>query len=217
MRKRRDGEETRRRLLEAAVSVFGEKGFHQSTHAEIGAAAGVNPALINFHFGSKDGLYRAVWDHVTAEAERLCPHDGGISRGACAACRLGGIITSLVRRALGPSVEALHRIRTVEMIHPTGLLDEAMAEQMQRHRSYTLSVLRELLGESATERDVLFCEMSVIGQCRVFRRHGHRRGHPAPPWQSVTSDASELASHITTFSLAGISALRQAIERRGGE
>ena len=54
---RKDGLETRQRLLEPASEVFAQKGFRDATIAEICREAGANVAAVNYHFGSKGELY----------------------------------------------------------------------------------------------------------------------------------------------------------------
>ncbi|MEV1169078.1 TetR family transcriptional regulator [Nonomuraea sp. NPDC049784] len=49
-------EETRERILRAAVSEFGEKGYSGARTAGIAARAGVNQQLISYYFGGKQGL-----------------------------------------------------------------------------------------------------------------------------------------------------------------
>lgn len=56
---------TRARIRDAALVLFGEAGFGVGVRA-IAAAAGVSPGLVNHHFGSKDGLRRECDDHVRA-------------------------------------------------------------------------------------------------------------------------------------------------------
>jgi AcrR family transcriptional regulator len=53
---------TRERILEKAEHVFAEFGFDGASIRQIGLAAGVPVALLGYHFGSKEGLYRAVFD-----------------------------------------------------------------------------------------------------------------------------------------------------------
>ena len=50
----------RRQLLSVAKHVLGERGFHQTTMAEIAAAAGVTKPVLYQHFSSKRDLYTAV-------------------------------------------------------------------------------------------------------------------------------------------------------------
>ena len=54
----RNAARTRAALVEAAALVISQHGFEKATLAVIGRAAGVNPALVGYHFGSKKALYR---------------------------------------------------------------------------------------------------------------------------------------------------------------
>lgn len=58
---------SRASIRNAALRLFGEHGHDAVTIREIAAAAGVSPALVLHHFGSKDGL-RAQVDQYAAEA-----------------------------------------------------------------------------------------------------------------------------------------------------
>ncbi len=49
-------------ILRASESLFAEKGFHGTTMREVAEAAGVGLSLIVYHFKSKDGLYRAIFE-----------------------------------------------------------------------------------------------------------------------------------------------------------
>jgi AcrR family transcriptional regulator len=51
---------TKDRILDAAEALFMEKGFEGTSLRELTAAAGVNLAAVNYHFGSKEELFEAV-------------------------------------------------------------------------------------------------------------------------------------------------------------
>ncbi|MBP2320997.1 AcrR family transcriptional regulator [Kibdelosporangium banguiense] len=55
-----DAERSRRQLLSAAFDEFAAKGYAGARVHEIAARAGVNKQLINYYFGGKEGLYRAL-------------------------------------------------------------------------------------------------------------------------------------------------------------
>lgn len=63
--------QTREALLAAALEVFGRDGFHAASTRAIAEAAGVNQALIAYHFGSKEGLYLAVFEKITQTMNEL--------------------------------------------------------------------------------------------------------------------------------------------------
>jgi TetR/AcrR family transcriptional regulator len=70
--RKRDPERTRERILDAAVTEFGEHGFAGARTSAIAARAGVNQQLISYYFDGKEGLYRALqrrWE-VTSGAAR---------------------------------------------------------------------------------------------------------------------------------------------------
>jgi AcrR family transcriptional regulator len=63
---------TKRRLLDAAEQLLGETGYEATSLRAITRLAGANVAAVNYHWGSKDNLLRAVVARVMApvNAER---------------------------------------------------------------------------------------------------------------------------------------------------
>ncbi len=59
---------TRRAVLDAARSSFGDKGYAQTSVDEIAAAARVTKGAVYHHFAGKEALFRAVVAEVEAEA-----------------------------------------------------------------------------------------------------------------------------------------------------
>lgn len=49
-------------MLDAARAEFAARGFDAVTLRRVAARAGVDPAMVTHHFGSKSGLFRAVLD-----------------------------------------------------------------------------------------------------------------------------------------------------------
>lgn len=67
------GQATRVRLIEAAEALFADRGIDAVSLNEVRIAAGQsNAAAVNYHFGSKEQLVKAVLDHrvVRIEADR---------------------------------------------------------------------------------------------------------------------------------------------------
>ena len=57
-------EETRARIVEAALKCFSERGFLGASTREIARRAGENQGLITYHFQSKEELWRAAVDQI---------------------------------------------------------------------------------------------------------------------------------------------------------
>ena len=64
MRKQRDGEDTRERVLAAAGELFAEHGFAGTSLAAISKQCGISDGLILHHFQTKEGLYRQVLEEM---------------------------------------------------------------------------------------------------------------------------------------------------------
>jgi len=60
-------ERTRRAIVRAATRLFAERGFGAVSVRDIGQEAGINHGLVRHHFGSKDGVWRAVVEAADAE------------------------------------------------------------------------------------------------------------------------------------------------------
>jgi AcrR family transcriptional regulator len=61
-----DSDDLRNALLDAAEELFAEHGFAATPLRKVANSAGVNPAMVHYYFGNKDGLLRAVLDRALA-------------------------------------------------------------------------------------------------------------------------------------------------------
>ena len=208
---RKDGEETRRRILEIAGDVFGEKGYRDATHSEICRRSGANTAAINYHFRSKENLYIEAWQTAFHDSLKAYPPDGGIVPDAPAEERFRGRISSIIRRVADPdnkSFAIIHR----EMVSPTGLLSEVMQESIAPVRKGMEDVIRELLGEKASLQQAGLCLMSVMAQCLHPMMRERRSRILKSTALPSGFDPREMTEHITAFSLAGIREIRRRME-----
>jgi AcrR family transcriptional regulator len=67
------GREAQRTIVDAARAVFAERGFRAGSLRDVGERAGVSPANVLHHFGSKEGLLLAVLEarEESSDAELL--------------------------------------------------------------------------------------------------------------------------------------------------
>lgn len=108
------GQQTRGRILDVALSLFAARGYAgTSIHDLAGAAKVAKPALYH-HFGSKDGLFRALMEQAEEEAfsvlskaaERSLPTSDRMLELCVAAFWLATHHGEVIRLALGHSLLA---------------------------------------------------------------------------------------------------------------
>src|SRR5437773_9246786 len=106
----RPSKATRGRIMHAATLVFAQNGYDGASIRSIVAKADVNQAAINYHFGGKEGLYRAVLQMALKALQEAdgAPPLPGADAGRDAALR------AFVRRQLQPMLgrdELSHYLR----------------------------------------------------------------------------------------------------------
>lgn len=203
--------ETRQRLLDEASKAFAEKGFRNTTVAEICRRAGANIAAVNYHFGSKEGLYREAWLNAHRRMLEAFPPDGGVGPDAPADERLRGRIRSMLQRAL--SEEGLEfRIMSHEMATPTGLLGRVFQDTIRPLAEAMENIVGDLLGSRADEGTVRLCLLCIIGPCmQVMRTERLQRNQGQPAWFGANM-LENMVQHISAFALAGIRETRRRME-----
>jgi AcrR family transcriptional regulator len=139
-RRRHDARASRQALLDAADTLFHERGYDAATVRDIGERAAVDPALIARYFGSKEGLYLATLEHGRAPV----PDDP--------MAVLEGLLNRSEQRRSGPVLRA--------MASPT--LTDAMREQIREiMRRRLVDPLAAQLGEQGVEDARLRVELLV--------------------------------------------------------
>jgi TetR/AcrR family transcriptional regulator, regulator of cefoperazone and chloramphenicol sensitivity len=203
--------DTKSRLLEAAGQVFADVGFKTATIREICQRASANVAAVNYHFGDKEGLYRAVLDYSAKCALEKYPIGGGDHPSLSAREKLPLFVRTYLRRLLDEGRPAWHGMLIArEMIEPTQALS-VLADTFARPQYQRLSgMLAELLGPGAVPEDIRRCAASVVGQC-LFYKHCRPMINILMPEQGYDeASISVLARHITEFSLGAIESIRAA-------
>ena len=215
MARRKDGIETRERILTVACEVFADRGYHDATVEEICTRAKTNIAAINYHFGGKDKLYAEVWQRAFEEASAAYPPEGGLEPDAPAKERLRGTIHSLVGRSVNPGrIGHAGKLLLQEIVHPTEVIEHVKRNAIGSLKQRMDVLLRELLGPQATDEQVLLCAMSIVHQCITVGIHlfvGHRPTHLQLD-KSSEEMVEILTDHVNRFSLAGIQAVREDIK-----
>ncbi|MEV6772080.1 TetR/AcrR family transcriptional regulator [Nocardia sp. NPDC051030] len=134
--------EGRRRIFLAAIDAFAERGFHATTTRDIAARAGLSPAGLYVHFGSKE----EVLHRISVSAMRLTEQVAitAVTAPGTVSARLAAAISELTawHAEHGASVR-------VVLHHLTDLTPEHRAEVLELQRSIH-KVVRDLVAEGIT-------------------------------------------------------------------
>jgi len=207
--RRSDGDATRARILESAGDLFAKHGFAETTSKTVAAAAQVDLASINYHFGSRDGLYQAVLIEAHRRFISLADLQAIGEAKRPAEEKLRSLIEALVgkRSSTTPwSVRVLLRELSAPSSHIIVLVDNEVRPKL----SVILSILSEITGIPVGQPALFYCFVSVAAPCAVLVLSGN---HVAPIAEGVaTDDASVLAAHLHGFAMGGLKAAGQAYE-----
>jgi AcrR family transcriptional regulator len=157
--------ETRRVLLDAAREVFAERGFAESSVADVVERAGSSVGSLYHHFGGKAELFLALWeDHQAAHEESAASsvaraRQAGVTdpvelfiSGARAFLEGSWDRRDLVRLFLDgdgpPGFELMRRTRGRQWVRQNAVLLGAGETPMDR---LTVAVLTTVIGEAGRE------------------------------------------------------------------
>ncbi len=203
---RSDGEKTRAKLLETALQLFSEKGFADTAGKEIAARADADLASINYHFGSKKGLYEETLifaHHRIIDLEDLRKIQ---IRTDSAEDKLRDIISLLIHSARNGHMAEL-RLLVREFISPgQGYLGLIQREVMPK-LSTVYIVISDITGIPAGDPALVCSFMSVFAPLFLALIFGGRLPGPLQHISEVSE--KDLADHLTLFAIAGLRAVKE--------
>lgn len=150
---RSDGEQSRERLLLAAMRLFAEQGYARTSTREIALAAGANVAAISYYYGDKAGLYQAAF------ASMCGPPEANIAQFDQPHFTLAEALRGYYRQMLAPllqdgNAQLFLRLWFREMVEPTGLWAREIDNGIKPEHLALAGVLCRHLGLAEANDDV---------------------------------------------------------------
>lgn len=224
---RSDGTQARLRLLRAALECFAAHGFNKTSTRQIAQAAGVNLAAINYYFGSKADLYRAVYtqlceiasDSVDGGQQGLPAAQTGLPTQLEAGVTLLSVLQAFFRISLQPlkQSEAMRlsmRLHFREILEPSGMFQEHVDRQIRPLHESLTALLGNQLGLAEPDDDVLRLSLA-IQSLMVFHFIAQDMVAQLAPALTTTAEAVDtLAERLATYALGMFEAEQR---RRAGE
>lgn len=159
---RSDGEQSRERLLLAAMRLFAEHGYAKTSTRKIAVAAGANVAAISYYFGDKAGLYQACFSSMCA------PPEGNIALFEQSHFTLRQSLEGFYQQMVAPLIagedaQLLLRLFYREMLEPTGLWMQELHNSIKPEHMALARVLCRHLGLAHPTDDVHRLTYAISG------------------------------------------------------
>ncbi|WP_036505691.1 TetR/AcrR family transcriptional regulator [Nocardia aobensis] len=178
----RQGNATRGRLVKTAERLFAAHGVDAVSVRAVNAAAGLGPASVNYHFGTKDDLITAVLldlgaavrDSIRANADRLGARDEAPTT------------EELVRAVTEPYRDLLLRHRTrgmrwVRIVTQVSARDHPALRVVEENLRERLHVqVRRTFPEADPARLESRWAIALMGFLQALARAGDWHAHPDP-------------------------------------
>jgi len=209
---------TRQALLDAAQTLFAERGFDAVATRELAACAGANIAAISYHFGGKRELYietvrGAMSDpQIDVAWSRLeGPFKGKADAARALAEFVRGFLPNLLEDdRLNPCSCLMLR----EAMQPSEALDDVLHHFIEPREKAIENAVRAARPE-LKPKEARLCARSLMAQ--ILHQHLFRtffeglRGRPAN-----TRDVRAITDHVIRFTLRGIGLRESQIDKALG-
>ena len=173
------GEHTRQRLLDAAIELFGERGYESASTRAIARRAGVSLPALQYYFGGKEGLHRACAEYITEDVRtRLDP---AAERVRLALARPGLTRTELLellRAVVEPFLEGLATERPESWAlffaraqgEQTAAFEAIFQQIGGRLLAIVMEIVSRILERPAQSPEVAIRAVVIVGQLTLVRR-----------------------------------------------
>lgn len=200
---------TRERLLRVACRQFADRGYQETRIQDVCRDADANIAAVNYHFGGKEGLYRAVWDYALDHTVR--EEEAGLSALSIDADREW--LYRYVRACIASVFETgsaglLRRLMTHEVARPSPISQDILSNHIAPRYSDLAERLRRMIGPNATDYQVGCCVFAInaffscLALNTTARRALFRNDRPTP------AEAEQFTREISAFVMGGVRSLR---------
>lgn len=174
----RKGDETRQRVLDAALTAFGDAGFVAMTTRAIAESAGVSLPVLQYYFGGKEGLYRAcaeaIVERYRGQTARAAEQAAEALREDCPAEAARAHLKSVIGALAGFLVGSKEAERWAQFVarelRDPGPAFEILYERLWRPGvELTARLIARILGRPASDQAARVQALLLISSLLAFR------------------------------------------------
>lgn len=203
--------DARAALLLAAAKLFAEQGVEATSTREICTAAGLNPGAIHYHFGDKEGLYRALLlEPIQAMSHAFAGFD---TPGLGAREALTRLLTPFFS-APQAVPEASMRLFLNEMLRPSPVFAQTIREAISPHHHAMARFMAEQVG---CERDDPVVHQLIYGLLAMAHDYCMGRAFQdliTPGWLDAPGVLDGVRDRLIDWALALVELERQRCAAR---
>jgi len=171
-------DQTRFALIQAALNLFGRKGFDGTSTREIATVAKANIGSIAYHFGGKEGLRCACAEHIVETVNAIArqavgqaasvlsgPMDPESARKMLHAVVERFVVTVVCNPQAVPFVQFVLR----ELAQPTSALERIYGGVFEPNHKRFCMLWEKATGRPADSEATMLTVFTVVGQVMYFR------------------------------------------------
>jgi AcrR family transcriptional regulator len=148
------------RLLEAAIELFAANGFEGVSTGDVASRAGYSQAIIHYHFGSKDELWREAMTHLLRDLDARFPLDVKELSDLQPLDRLKVVVRRFI--ALSAHSTALTSILARETLSDGERLKWLVNRHFQKRVDFLEKIVAELIGTGEANQVPSYVATQVI-------------------------------------------------------
>jgi TetR/AcrR family transcriptional regulator, regulator of cefoperazone and chloramphenicol sensitivity len=197
-------EEMRRKIVEIAGQIFAEVGYEAATVRQITDRAQVNVAAVNYYFGDKSQLYRAVLQSITGKTLDLLKQH--CVQGTPEE-RLHNLIRCILTVESGDDHWWARQLMAREIVEFRDDQAEPIIEAIRPMQEIAEDIVTDLLGKKTAPESIQFAACMVIPICvnRVPQQRLERKLYAGADFREISMEKT--VEQLYQFLLAGIQSL----------
>ncbi|WP_211085971.1 CerR family C-terminal domain-containing protein [Shewanella oncorhynchi] len=202
------GEDTRARIINAALKIFGELGFDGASTRGIAAAAGVNAPALQYYFNNKEGVYLAcaeyiasrVWEHmapVVDYGERMLTENAGDDELIDAFCAIQVRTAEFMFESRESPEWRLFIAREQGGLEPAAGFQIMYQIVNKPISNLTVEIVGRLLGRPADDEETRIRSIVLNGQLALFQMM-RRTAMASLDWEDIDAKRLDLIKRVIT-------------------
>jgi AcrR family transcriptional regulator len=195
-------DDTRSRLIEAAAAIFAKFGYQAATTRQICIRARANAAAVNYHFGDKLGLYKAVLksfighQEAQVEARQLAAMSPELA--------LRRFIEAMFESLVGAAADQYTQVMAHEIVEPTPGLAMVVDQIVGPRTRLLCDIVSRLTHNPARSLQTRLAAHSIMAQIVHYMHARPVIKLLWPRWRMSAAAQRQIVEYITNFSLAGL-------------